>query len=174
MLAASFTGIISAFLPWACISVAGASKGINGFQGYGILVLAVFVSIAFIISLKTIFKKNFLLVIRTMALAALLFPVMEIATFSEIVITQMVFVRVTLQPGIWIAMGSAITIILFATFGKQPQNKLKEPRKVFRRSISIPATSIPGKKTTKPFFAKANRTIGPGKFKNLNNNEHLN
>lgn len=163
ILIASASGIVSAFLPWANICVHGISKIINGFHGYGILVFIIFVCVSVIVcaeNLLTVHEKNLLFFIKAAGAMALYFIISEIITFSEIMTVEMGFAGVNYKPGIWVATGTAITIVLSATLCKRNEQKVKNETKGFKRSISIPATAVPGKKMYKKSSLAENEIIG--------------
>ena len=144
-LIAAAIGIISVFLPWVTISVFGMSKNINGFHGWGILVFLAFFAAAVITLIGNhaqVLEKSYWFLAMAFGAIALLSILIDIAS-SESPGEGIGFVDAGIGFGMWIAIASAAGIVLFAWMFKSPADNLKSGFEGLKKSISIPATSVP-------------------------------
>jgi len=151
ILIAAVLGIISVFLPWITISIFGLSESINGFHGWGILVLGVYIAAAVITCMGSqaqALEKNFWLLVIGCGVIALFAVIIEITSSSGGLGEVPGFADADFGIGVWLTIASSASIILFAWIFKNPANDLKNGLDGFKKSISIPSTSFSNSNAT--------------------------
>ena len=135
ILMASIVGVIAVFLPWVVIEVGKMDKYINGFHGYGTIVL-----IAFVIAAMICFSGDrhktpgttiwFIVVTGTVALVFIIISLLNNHPSSSL--------NTKTGFGVWVSLFAAVAVIASALFLKGSTTNFKTGLDGFRRSISIP------------------------------------